>query len=156
EVIANRLISQVSDWVTRRGAPGVTTLFALAILEEHDLTPEEVMQVLARLKSAGMLTTFFELHQDPRLRPYLERKSVPLEFVYSNWESTANDSLAVFAGFLFGVGESFYDCVRLVYTLVGSVLSEELAAERDQFFHALNRLLTHPLVIAQQGVSHLV
>lgn len=154
--LAQRLMVAISNPLTRKGAPGNVVIVVMANLEERDLTDDEVMEILRLLDQSGMLTAFFELHPDHRLRDYLRRKHVPWEFVYSHWESGLNDSLAVFAGFLFGAGESFYDFVHLIYTLTGSIFSKELAAERDKFFTALGQLFSHPLVTSQKGVAELV
>lgn len=150
EVLARRLIALI-DQVGTLGAPAIAVNAVLALLRERDLIDEEVMDVLRALRRAGRLTDFLQLHQVLGLRDYLAEKHVPWEFVYANWEASVNDQLALFAGFLVGVGESFYDAARLLYVLTGSIFSRELAEEGAEMIAGAKQFFSHPIVIGIQG-----
>jgi hypothetical protein len=156
-----RIAAEIVEMIRRLGVnlnPGIAGNAVVMILERHDLTNEEVMDVLQEVERYGMIVDLLQLIHDPRFRAYLMEKEVPWPYVFHNYRSNFNDSGVLFAGFLIGVGENLIDAVyavRLVAVLAGSPFSEELADERDEFFSAIASFFDNPVVMAQAGVAQL-
>ena len=131
----------------------ITAIHLLLQLEPQRLTNTEIMEVLVFLERQGTLAQFLNHASVPTFREYLRRMDVDWAYIYSHWEASRHDSGAFFMGFLIGAAENVTDVVVLIYTLVGSVFSEELAQKRDEFFHAIKQFLLHPIVTAEQGLS---
>lgn len=122
-------------------------------LEPQELTYTEIMEVLTFLERQGTLARFLNHVSATRLREYLRAKEIDWSYIYSHWAASIHDSGAFFMGFLIGAAENVTDVVFLIYTLVGSVFSEELAKKRNEFFRAIKQFLLHPIVTTEQGLS---
>ena len=131
----------------------ISATHLLLQLEPQRLTATEIMEVLAFLERQGTLAQFLNHVSVPRLREYLREMGVDWSYIYSHWEASIHDSGAFFMGFLIGAAENVTDVVVLIYTLVGSVFSEELAKKRYEFFSAIKQFVLHPIVTAEQGLS---
>ena len=134
-------------------APLQTSMAILANLEPHDLTNDEVMDVLRRVEAAGRLTRLVSLIQIPRFRAYLRRKGVPWEYIYSHWEPGVNDSGQLWAGFAIGAAENVYEGLRFFYVIIGSLFSDELLKEGREMAEGIKKFFEHPLVNAGAGIA---
>lgn len=153
-----QIATEIVELIRRVGvdfSPGIVATAVLMKLEPHDLTDEEVMEVLQGVERRGVLPELLHLIHDQEFRECLHEKGVTWDYVFMNWEPRFNDSSLVFAGFVVGVGENLLDSIRLIAVLAGSPFSEELANERDEFFAAIKAFFENPIVMAQAGIEQL-
>lgn len=136
------IIEETSRGIAAFGGTGSVVGSILSWLKREDLSPAEVMDVLAHLRRSGHLAHFLNLVSHRDLRVYLREKQVPWHFVLQNWEPSINDSGNFFAGFVIGAGEAVTDLLRLLVVIVGSPFSKELAVERDKFWESVKFLLS--------------
>ena len=122
-------------------------------LEPQALTYAEIMEVFTYLQRQGTLGQFLNHVSAKRFREYLRAKEIDWSYIYSHWAASIHDSGAFFTGFLIGAAENVSDVVALIYTLMGSVFSKELAKKRNEFFRAIKQFLLHPIVTAEKGLS---
>lgn len=148
-----RQIRAVLDLQGKFANRAISATHLLLQLEPQRLTPTEIMEVLEFLERQGTLAQFLNHVSVPKFREYLRGMEVDWSYIYSHWEASLHDSGAFFMGFLIGAAENVTDVVVLIYTLVGSVFSEELAKQRDKFFGAIKQFFLHPIVMAEQGLS---
>ncbi len=136
------ILDEASRGLAALGGSGSEVGAALSWLEREDLSPAEVMEVLAHLRRSGHLARFLNRVSHRDLRRFLREKQIPWHFVLTYWEPSFNDSGNFFAGFVIGAGESITDLLRLLLAIVGSPFSQELAAERDKFWESVKFLLS--------------
>jgi hypothetical protein len=163
-----QILEETSRGLAAFGGTGSDIDAILSWLEREDLSPAEVMELLAQLRRTGHLSQFLNRVSHRDLRRYLREKQVPWPFILQNWEPSINDSGVFFAGFAVGAGESITDLLRLVVAIIGAPFSAELAAQRDKFWESVRFLLSaefialvgqfveSPVELARLGLSRYV
>jgi hypothetical protein len=139
-----RLVAAILE-KTERGllgahGPGSTVGSILSWLERDDLSPDQVKDLLERLRQSGHLARFLNLVSNRRFRTYLRAKEVPWVYVLTHWEPTVRDTGIFFGGFAVGAGESLVLVLKLAVSIIGAPFSAELAAERDKFWQSVKFL----------------
>ncbi len=134
-----------------------TDIFAvrvLANLKLMTLSPDEVMQLLARLKPKGLLGPFLSLINYAPFRNYLQRQQVPWDYVFHHWDQHFRDHAQTLMGFFYGCLENVTEVFEFIGLVIGAPFDEEKAREMKQFVEAIKQLFESPIEVIRTGLRH--